>query len=119
MSIERFVKCSRLPVSAADAYDWHMREGAFRRLAPDWVDDLHNLDKVDWKIMAEKYWGNTPEDTDRKRRRQAEFLVHSDFPWELIDQICVCDSAAKKTVLEMIKSCSHQPEVKVMESWYY
>jgi len=82
-------------------------------------DDLHNLDKIDWKIMAEKYWRNTPEDTDRKRRRQAEFLVHGDFPWELIDQICVFDSASQKTVLEMIKSCSHQPEVKVMESWYY
>ncbi len=38
--------------------------------------DLHDLDKVDWEMMQAKYWNDTLQDGDRKRRRQAEFLVH-------------------------------------------
>lgn len=38
VSTEQLVKTCRLPVSAADAYDWHMREGAFWRLSPAWED---------------------------------------------------------------------------------
>ena len=38
MSNEKFVKTCLLPVSAQDAYDWHMREGAFWRLAPSWEE---------------------------------------------------------------------------------
>lgn len=38
MSSEQFVRTCRLPVSAAEAYAWHMREGAFWRLAPAWED---------------------------------------------------------------------------------
>jgi uncharacterized protein (TIGR01777 family) len=33
---ETFVYRSRIPVSAADAFDWHVRPGAFERLAPPW-----------------------------------------------------------------------------------
>src|ERR1051326_1675326 len=38
--------------------------------------DIAHLDRVDWKIMQEQHWHDTNEDGDRKRRRQAEFLVH-------------------------------------------
>ena len=36
-------------------------------------DDLGYLTEIDWDIMEEKYWRDTIEDPDRKRRRQAEF----------------------------------------------
>lgn len=42
----------------------------------DFFDDLDDLNKIDWKIMKAAYWADTNEDGDRKRRRQAEFLVH-------------------------------------------
>ena len=38
-------------------------------------DDFARLDEVDWGIMRDKYWRDTDDDGDRKRRRQAEFLV--------------------------------------------
>jgi len=43
-------------------------------------DNLADLDKVDWQIMKAKYWKDIDIDNDRKRRRQAEFLVHEVFP---------------------------------------
>ncbi len=65
----------------------------------DFFDDLQNLDKVDWAIMKEKYWANTEDDGDRKRRRQAEFLIHSSCPWTLISDIVVIDQPTEEAVL--------------------
>ncbi len=43
----------------------------------------NNLDAieriVDFAVMKEIYWHNTPDDPDRKERRQAEFLVFRFF----------------------------------------
>ena len=50
----------------------------------DFFDRLDDLDKVDWKIMKSKYWNDTDEDPDRKRRRRAEYLVHQLFPWHCL-----------------------------------
>lgn len=41
--------------------------------------DLKNLDQIDWAIMQATIWRDTLQDGDRKRRRQAEFLVHNFF----------------------------------------
>ncbi|UTW68357.1 DUF4433 domain-containing protein [Anaerobacillus sp. HL2] len=39
---------------------------------------------MDWDVMESKYWFDTDDDPDRKRRRQAEFLVLRHFPLELV-----------------------------------
>ena len=41
----------------------------------EFYDDLSKLTEIDWDIMKEKYWRDTYEDPDRKRRRQAELLT--------------------------------------------
>src|SRR5207253_1267547 len=50
-------------------------------------DRLSNLSQVDWSIFTQKHWMNTLDDQDRKRRRQAELLVHNFFPWTLFGEI--------------------------------
>lgn len=85
----------------------------------DFFDDLQNLDKIDWAIMKEKYWANTEDDGDRKRRRQAEFLIHSSCPWNLISDIVVIDKQTEEVVLELLKEAGHKPRVRVKPSWYY
>ncbi len=44
---------------------------------------------IDWQLMKARYWHNTDDDSDRKRRRQAEFLVYQKLPVELINRIVV------------------------------
>ncbi|MDF1590415.1 MAG: DUF4433 domain-containing protein [Desulfobacterales bacterium] len=85
----------------------------------EFFDDLKDLDAVDWDIMSETYWTDTLEDPDRKRRRQAEFLVCQRFPWTLIEEIAVMDSHVESEVETIILRASHKPPVIIRPAWYY
>lgn len=80
---------------------------------------LSDLDKIDWAIMKERYWHDTNADLDRKRRRQAEFLVHEFVPWEMVTEIGVVSHAIATQVLGLLGGGAHQPVVPVQQSWYY
>jgi hypothetical protein len=85
----------------------------------DFYDDLAHLNKVDWKIMKAKYWSDTQEDGDRKRRRQAEFLVHNFLPLEMVTTIGVMTATVQTRVQRLIQGASHKPVIKVDPEWYY
>ncbi|HAG83553.1 MAG TPA: DUF4433 domain-containing protein [Cyanobacteria bacterium UBA12227] len=85
----------------------------------DFYDDLQRLDMIDWEIMRAKYWNNTPSDGDRRRRRQAEFLVHQFCPWALIIEIGVINSTVQSQVGQILQNFNCQTPVKVYPSWYY
>lgn len=82
-------------------------------------DDPADLNQVDWQVMTLKYWFDTPEDSDRKRRRQAEFLVHQFFPWQLITEIGVMHHSIKAEVEKCLQPATHQPGVILRPNWYY
>lgn len=82
-------------------------------------DDLNDLDILDWEVIKSRSWGNKDNDLDRKRRKQAEFLTHEFFPWELVDSIGVMDNNRKIEVERMLELNPHQPPVTVMPNWYY
>ncbi len=82
-------------------------------------DDLEDLDMVDWDIMEAKYWNNTADDNDRRRRRQAEFLVHRFCPWTLITEIGVINTTIQAQVQRILQNVKYQPPVRVNPNWYY
>lgn len=82
-------------------------------------DNLNDLNKIDWTIMREQYWRDTTDDNDRKRRRQAEFLVHQFCPWTLITEIGVINSTIQAQVRQILQNYNHQPTVTVYGNWYY
>jgi hypothetical protein len=83
-------------------------------------DDLESLSSaIDWPLMRSNFWADTPEDGDRKRRRQAEFLVHDFCPWEIICEIGVQNSQIQQEVEEMLSNADHSTPVKVYAGWYY
>ena len=82
-------------------------------------DDLAFLNRIDWPLMEARYWHDTLEDGDRKRRRQAEFLIHQFLPWDQISEIGVITTKIQRDVQASIASVSHQPPVNVYRTWYY
>ena len=79
-------------------------------------DDLNYLDNIDWDVMEARYWRDTNEDNDRKRRRQAEFLVRNFLPWELITEIGVMNSTIKANTENILQNFTHKPSVIVQKS---
>lgn len=85
----------------------------------DFFDHLNYLDHIDWDVMESRYWNDTNEDNDRKRRRQAEFLVHNFLPWQLITEIGVINSTIKAQAENILQKFTHKPSVIVRNNWYY
>jgi len=87
----------------------------------DWYDNVDDLDRVDWSLVAARYWADTPEDNDRQRRKQAEFLVWQSLDWALIEEIAVISDQVKAKVEAALGQCPHrhQPCVRVRGPWYY
>jgi len=82
-------------------------------------DELNDLGKIDWELMEAIYWYDSVDDPDRSRRRQAEFLVHDFFPWELVIGIAVKNEGVRSRVNELLSGWGKQPEVVIKRGWYY
>ena len=85
----------------------------------EFYDDLAQLDNVDWELMEAKYWSDTHEDGDRKRRRQAEFLVHESMPWHMIKEVVVMNGSVEQEVRETLVSIGDATPVRTQRNWYY
>jgi len=81
--------------------------------------DLCDIDQIDWKIMENPIWRDTLQDGDRKRRRQAEFLVYQFFPFDLIESIGVINQTMAQQVNGLLQLLAKKPAVQLMPSWYY
>jgi hypothetical protein len=84
-----------------------------------YFDDLADLDKVDWSVMPLTWWNDTPDQPDRKRRRQAEFLVRRFVPFECFTEIGVCTQGSADGTRTELGDRDGAPDVKVRRDWYY
>ena len=82
-------------------------------------DDLKHLDRIDWKLMEDRYWHDTLSDGDRKRRRQAEFLIHTFCPWDSLLGVAVYDENIKAQVEYIAKEHNTSISAHVRRKWYY
>ena len=84
-----------------------------------YFDDLGQLPRVDWNVMGARYWNDTQADQDRKRRREAEFLVHRFFPWALVEEIGTLTPAMRERVESLLPVAGYRPRVTECPGWYY
>ena len=75
-------------------------------------DELVNLD---WNAIAAHDW----RDSEVRTRKQAEFLVYDQFPFELVERIGVQSQAVMSDARRAIGDGAHQPLVQVQQQWYY
>ena len=98
---------------------WCFTDGHALEWISEFFDDLTDLDKVDWDVIRSWSWRNRPSDFDRKRRKQAELLVHESFCWEWLEGIGVLDNEIAQRVERMLNTAPHRPTVRVHNDWYY
>ena len=86
-----------------------------------WFDDLADLDQLDWPLIMAREWSDTLEDNDRKRRKQAEFLVHGGLPWSMVKGIAVMNDEMVDKVERILEQHpdQHRPPIRVVSKWYY
>jgi len=87
----------------------------------DWYDDLAQLDQVDWNLVGARYWADQPDDNDRKRRKQAEFLVWQSLDWSLIQGIGVLNQQVKARVEALLDKHTDRsrPNLQIKGPRYY
>lgn len=56
---------------------------------------------------------------DVKERKQAEFLVHERFPWDLVVRIGVCSGDIQARVTATLRDATHRPAVEIRRAWEF
>jgi hypothetical protein len=76
---------------------------------------LDELDQIDWLAVASRDF----RDPAVKEAKQAEFLVHGSFPWNLVERIGVASPPTQVSVAAAIARAAYRPPVDVRPDWYY
>jgi hypothetical protein len=97
--------------------EWVFTEGHAEIAFTDFFNDLANLNKVDWAVINGRYWNDTNDFPDRKRKRQAEFLVKGFFPFNLVTSIGVYDQAIGEAAAGVLQG--QGPGIEIQRGWYY
>ncbi|MGH3516402.1 MAG: type II toxin-antitoxin system toxin DNA ADP-ribosyl transferase DarT [Haloechinothrix sp.] len=67
------------------------------------ANDSAKLDNlIDWQLMKERMWNNTPEQPDRMERRMAECLVHQRVPWSAFLDVTARNSTCARQARQLL-----------------
>ena len=79
------------------------------------LNRLEQLDQINWGAIAATDFRSA----DIKEGKQAEFLLHGSFPWELVRRIGVISAEMKARAEASLAHASYQPPVEIRHDWYY
>jgi hypothetical protein len=105
------------------AVDWAVANGQAWALAlgnasanyTEFRDNLAGLDEINWAAVSARDF-REPAIKDAK---QAEFLLHGFFPWELVERIGVRDRAMFQAVADALQHAHHHPRIEIKRDWYF
>ena len=83
------------------------------------LNDLHH---IDWDAVASNEFSAgsyTPSGNQVKEGKQAEFLLHDDFPWSLVQRIGVASQAIATQAHAAMANAVHKPQISVQPNWYF
>lgn len=106
---------------ASTGASWCFTDGHAVEGMTNFFESLVDLAKVNWEAVQTRNWGGNHlfDNPDVKRRKQAEFLVHGSFPWDLIQHIGVLDQAMTLQITKQLDACDYKPTLSVESEWYY
>jgi hypothetical protein len=77
--------------------------------------DRAGFAEINWEAVTSRDF-RMPE---VKEAKQAEFLVHDSFPWNLVERIGVLTNVIALQVIGISQASAHRPKVEIQPSWYY
>lgn len=103
-----------------DGLAWVASDGNAATATTEFTSDLGELaGMVDWPLMSAERWNSTPDDPDRQRRRQAEFLVHASLPLTLVRWVGVQAEERGLQVGKLLLDHALAHRIIVRPHWYY
>jgi len=75
--------------------------------------DIKDLNKLDWGAIKAIQWSG------RQDKKQAEFLIEEQFPWELVEGIGVHSHEWVEKINTMLRGERHKPPIRPKPEWYY
>ena len=75
--------------------------------------DLEQLHEINWSAAQATQWQS------HKEGKQAEFLMHYNFPWHLIEHIGVSSQSVYQQVIQALRVSDHKPRTEIKSEWYY
>jgi hypothetical protein len=94
---------------------WAISLGNARAAYSEFRCTASGLHDLDWSAIQSTDF----RQAEVKERKQAEFLMHHEFPWGLVERIGVHSAVARDRVTAAIASATHHPEVSIQPSWYF
>jgi len=76
---------------------------------------LNQLNQVNWPAVLSTNF----QHPDIKEGKQAEFLVHQSFPWELVERVGVLSQQVAQQAANAMHGAAHRPPIQVLPAWYY
>jgi hypothetical protein len=100
---------------------WCFTDGHAVEVLSHFYTEYADLNQVDWATIQSRYWRDTVNDPDRKRKKQAEFLVHRFFPMAWIQEIGVFTPSSLTRVRDILEPFATYSalNVAVHADWYY
>lgn len=99
----------------AEGRRWAFSDMNARTGYADFFRDLARLAEIDWTAVRARKWAAA----EIREAKQAEFLLHGDFPWALVSRVGVMNDAMKTRVETVLEGAEHKLTVEVQRSWYY
>ncbi len=94
-------------------------DGHGYNLMSQFFNEEKNLKEVDWNTVNLIRWNDTEDDPDRKRRKQAEFLVFKELPLKAVVALVVYNEAVKNEILTKFARHEFKCKVIVKPNFYY
>ncbi|MFI9506877.1 DUF4433 domain-containing protein [Nocardia sp. NPDC052566] len=113
-----------LGVTLGDIVDagatWCVSDGNAAATLTRFSRELSTLGEfIDFDLLRQRDWSNTPDDGDRKRRRSAEVLVLAQVPLELVTRVCCSNEATLELAKGHLELVSGMREYGVNPEMYY
>jgi ssDNA thymidine ADP-ribosyltransferase, DarT len=94
--------------------DGHARHGMTQ-----FYTDAAGFDALDWEAIYATQWRNTEDDSDRQRKKQAEYMIKGRVPVSCFAYFLTFDEESKQKVESLQASAKTVIPVKVSKTAYY